>query len=180
MSKIAYATSVVALFAAASLAIGRAEAQPPAPYLAPGAAPPWANSTTAATATTTRATPAPTGAATSAPASTTPAASTDAVTPAAVTVGQPAELGTTTPVRVVSLHAGPNRDTPVIGTLHPGDQLEILARANYGWTEVRSSTATGWAYGSYLASGIGPEAGVSGDVVPTSAAAGENPDQATR
>jgi uncharacterized protein YraI len=175
MSKIALATSVVALIAAAPFVMGRAEAQPPASYLAPGAAPPWANlttvttvnSTTAATETTTRTTPAPS-----------PAAA-----PAAVPAAQlpePAELGTTTPIQIVSLRAGPNRDAPVIGTLHPGDQLEILARANYGWTEIRSSAGTGWAYGSYLASGIGPVAGVSGSVVPTSAAPlASNPAQPT-
>jgi|HubBroStandDraft_6_1064221.scaffolds.fasta_scaffold401259_2 uncharacterized protein YraI len=175
MSKIALATSVVALIAAASFVMGRAEAQPPASYLAPGAVPPWANSTpwsNSTTATTVNATTA----------TTTPAA-TPAAAPAAVPGAQlpePAELGTTTPIQVVSLRAGPNRDAPVIGTLHPGDQLEILARANYGWTEVRSSAGTGWAYGSYLASGIGPVAGVSGNVIPTSAAPlASNPAQAT-
>jgi len=161
MSKIALASSVAALIVAA-LAMGRAEAQRPASYLAPGAAPPWANSTavttgksttTAATQTTTQTTPA--------------AASADA--PAAAEP-PPAELGTTTPIRAVSLRAGPSSNTPVIGTLHPGDQLEILARAGYGWTEVRSPAGTGWAYGSYLASGVGPVAGVSGNVVPTSPA----------
>ena len=77
-------------------------------------------------------------------------------------------LGTTTPVRVVSLRAAPSSDAPAIGTLHPGDQLQILANAGFGWTQVRSATATGWAYGGYLASGI---AAPSGSVVPASAAA---------
>ena len=182
MSKIALATAIVALAAASPLAIDRAAAQPPAPYLAPGAAPPWANSTpsanstasstsvttanaaTAAASTTTQTTLAPTAGATSTP------VSAEQTSPAA-------ELGTTTPIHVVSLRAGPNRDAPVIGTLHPGDQLQILARANYGWTEVQSPAGTGWAYGSYLASGIDAVAGVSGNVVPTSAAPlASNPD----
>ena len=80
-------------------------------------------------------------------------------------VSAAAALGTTTPTHVVSLRAGPNGDTPVIGTLRPGDQLEILAVANYGWTEVRSPAGTGWAYGSYLASGINP-----GGISPVAAA----------
>ena len=177
MSKIALASSAVALIAAA-LAMGRAEAQPPASYLAPGAAPPWANSTavttgksatTATTETTTQTTPAPS------------LAEAPVAVPAAQPPPQPAELGTTTPIQAVSLRAGPNRDAPVIGTLHPGDQLEILARAGYGWTQVRSPAGTGWAYGSYLASGVGPVAGASGNVASTSAAPlTNNPDQATR
>jgi uncharacterized protein YraI len=72
--------------------------------------------------------------------------------PVAVTPMQ----GTTTPIHVVSLRAGPNSNTPVIGTLRPGDQLQILATANYGWTEVQSPAGTGWAYGSYLAPGGAP------------------------
>jgi uncharacterized protein YraI len=174
MGKIALVASVVALVAAAApIAIGRAEAQTPASYLAPGAVPPWASSTpwsnatavTTVNATTaTQATP----------------ASTPAATPATASAAPPSELGTTTPIQVVSLRAGPNREAPIIGTLHPGDQLQILARANYGWTEVQSPAGTGWAYGSYLASGISPVAGVSGNVVPTSAAPlASDPDQPT-
>jgi hypothetical protein len=170
MNRIALATAVAVLTVAAPLAIGRAA--PPSPsYLAPGAAPPWANSTTAmpdksvktdnstseATATTSATTPAPVSDATSVPVS-------------SAEPQQLLELGTTTPVRAVSLRSGPGSDAPVIGTLHPGEQLKILARAGYGWTQVQSSTATGWAYGSYLASGMGSVAGASGNVVPTSAA----------
>jgi uncharacterized protein YraI len=169
MSKIALANSVVALTAA--LAMGRAEAQPPASYLAPGAAPPWANSTNTANANATTVTNNSTTATTETTTQTAPATA-SAATTAAVSAEQPpqtAELGTTTPIHVVSLRAGPNSGAPVIGTLHPGDQLEILARANYGWTQVRSSAGTGWAYGSYLASGMGPAAGASGNVLPTSA-----------
>jgi uncharacterized protein YraI len=88
-------------------------------------------------------------------------------------------LGTTTPVHVVSLRAAPNSNAPVIGTLHPGEQLQILATGNYGWTEVQSPAGTGWAYGSYLASGAGTTTGISGNVVPTSAgtvpASGDSP-----
>ena len=63
--------------------------------------------------------------------------------------------GTTTPVSAVSMRAGPNTGTPVIGTLHPGMPLQLLATANHGWMQVQSSAGTGWVYGSYLASGTG-------------------------
>lgn len=62
--------------------------------------------------------------------------------------------GTTTPAHVVSLRAGPSGGDAVIGTLRPGMPLDILGTAN-GWVQVRSSVGTGWAYGSYLASGAG-------------------------
>jgi Bacterial SH3 domain len=155
MSKIVIVTAVLVLIAV-PLAMGRAQAPPPAHFVPPpGVAPPWANATTTNETTTTTETPPPAA----------PSAA-----PAAVAVAQPAETakpgtttaapvtetlmqGTTTPIHVVSLRAGPNGTAPIIGTLHPGDQLEILATANYGWTEVRSPAGTGWAYGSYLASG---------------------------
>jgi uncharacterized protein YraI len=63
--------------------------------------------------------------------------------------------GTTTPAQAVSMRAGPGTDNPVIGTLHPGMPLQILASANHGWTQVQSPVGTGWVYGSYLASGTG-------------------------
>jgi len=67
---------------------------------------------------------------------------------------QPAS-GTTTPISAVSMRSGPGTGNPVIGTLHPGLTLQILAVANHGWTQVQSSAGTGWVYGSYLASGAG-------------------------
>jgi hypothetical protein len=154
MSKIALAIAIVTL-AAAPFATGHAQAPPQARFVPPpGAAPPWGDTTTKTTTTTTTETPqtpAPTAAAT--PASTVPpptdASGTTTPGPVAATPMQ----GTTTPIRVVSLRAGPNSSAPVIGTLHPGDQLQILATANYGWTQVQSPAGTGWAYGSYLARG---------------------------
>jgi hypothetical protein len=168
MSKIALAAAVVAL-TVALLAKAHAEAPPPAHFVPPpGAAPPWADATTATTQTpqaqTSTATPAatsmPASVATLAPVSAAPplpdasgtmTPSAVAATPSPVTA-TPMQ-GATTPIHVVSLRAGPSGSAPVIGTLHPGDQLEILATANYGWTQVRSPAGTGWAYGSYLAQG---------------------------
>lgn len=63
--------------------------------------------------------------------------------------------GTTTPVSAVSMRAGPGTDNPVIGTLHRGMPLQLLATANHGWMQVQSPAGTGWVYGSYLASGAG-------------------------
>ena len=160
MSKIALATAVVAL-TVAPLAMARAEAPPPAHFVPPpGAAPPWADATTtttqppqAPTSTATAATAMPASTATSVPVSAAPppadASGTTTPSPVAATPMQ----GTTTPIHVVSLRAGPSGNAPVIGTLHPGDLLETLATANYGWTQVRSPAGTGWAYGSYLAQG---------------------------
>lgn len=70
-------------------------------------------------------------------------------------MGVPAQQipGTTTPVSAVSMRAGPGTDNPVIGTLHPGMPLQLLATANHGWMQVQSPAGTGWVYGSYLASG---------------------------
>ena len=70
---------------------------------------------------------------------------------------------TTTPVHVVSLRAGPSGGDAIIGTLRPGTSLEVLGSAN-GWVQVRSSSGTGWAYGSYLASGGGRSSTSAGDV----------------
>ena len=155
MSKIALATAVVVL-AVAPLAIGRAEAQSPAAFQPPpGAAPPWGYTTA-----TTEKPPAPTPTTTSASTPATPPPGTDASgtttpIPVAVTPMQ----GTTTPRQAVSMRAGPNTGFPVIGTLRPGDQLQILATANYGWVQVASPQGTGWAYGSYLApADTGPDA----------------------
>ncbi|HTZ36256.1 MAG TPA: SH3 domain-containing protein [Stellaceae bacterium] len=171
MRKIALATAV-ALLAAASLAVARAEVAPPAGgVLPPGAAPPWADATTSTeTAKTTEnlpaaaqdKVPAPTRAAVPAPvAAAEPpqpavpdAARSDAASATPMPTPAPVPMqGTTTPIHPVSLRAGPTGSAPIIGTLRPGDQLEILGTANYGWTEVRSSAGTGWAYGSYLAPG---------------------------
>jgi len=59
----------------------------------------------------------------------------------------------TTPTHAVFLRAGPVAGAPIIGTLRPGMQVEVLATANHGWVQVRSPAGTGWAYGSYLAGG---------------------------
>ncbi|MGA8401715.1 MAG: SH3 domain-containing protein [Stellaceae bacterium] len=81
----------------------------------------------------------------------------DANWPARDAVNVPAQQlsGTTTPISAVSMRAGPGTDNPVIGTLHPGVPLQLLATANHGWMQVQSPTGTGWVYGSYLASGTG-------------------------
>jgi hypothetical protein len=134
MSKIALASAVVALTAAVPLTIGRAEAQPAAPYLAPGAAPPWGTTITTTTTETN-----PVRAATRPPQ---PSVESGATTPI---------QGTTTPIHAVFLHAGPSGQAPVMGTLRPGEPLRILASAPGGWMQVESSAGSGWAYGSYLA-----------------------------
>jgi len=64
-------------------------------------------------------------------------------------------LGTTTPIHVVSLRVGPNGAAPVIGVLHPGTPVRVIGSANYGWMQVISAEGSGWAYGSYFASGMG-------------------------
>jgi hypothetical protein len=153
MSKIALATAVVVL-AVALLAIGRAEAQSPAAYQPPpGAAPPWGYTTA-----TTEKPPTPTPTSASAPAAQPPGTDApDATTPIPIAV-TPMQ-GTTTPRQAVSMRAGPNTGFPVVGTLRPGDQLQILATANHGWVQVASPQGTGWAYGSYLApADTGPDA----------------------
>jgi len=152
-------SATAALFASVALFATAAEAWPP------GVAPPWANSATTSEAKTI---PPATPTATSAPAPASAWAPTE--TTAAIPAAQPSQTadpsaaplvaagvtpaqGTTTPIRAVSLRGGPNSSFPVIGTLRPGDQLQILAKANYGWTQVQSPAGTGWAYGSYLAPG---------------------------
>jgi hypothetical protein len=75
--------------------------------------------------------------------------------PAAASSSNSGLPATTTPVHVVSLRSGPNSSSQIIGTLRPGMQLDILGTAGYGWVQVRSPAGTGWAYGSYLASGGG-------------------------
>ena len=164
MSKIALATAV-AVMTVAPLATGWAQVPAPARFVPPpGAAAPWAGTTTA-TATPAAPVPASTpGPATQPPQAVTVDTAPPVPTTAALPPGAMPMQGTTTPISVVSLRAGPNTGAPVIGTLHPGEQLEVLATANHGWTEVRSSTGTGWAYGSYLASGLGVRA--SRSVVP--------------
>jgi hypothetical protein len=141
MSKIALASAVVALTAAIPLTIGHAEAQPPAPYLAPGAAPPWG---TTITTTTTETNPVP--AATQPPPASVESGATAPIQGAATPI-----QGTTTPTHAVFLHAGPSGQAPVMGTLRPGEPLRLLASAPGGWMQVESSAGSGWAYGSYLA-----------------------------
>jgi len=155
MSKIARATAVMAL-SVAPFWMGHAEAQPSASFVPPpGAAPPWADTTTA-----TEAPPAPTSIPSPAPAAT--AASAPAAPPApteelsattAIPVAVTPMQGMTTPRQAVSMRSGPNTSFPVIGTLRPGMPLRVLATANYGWMQVESPQGTGWAYGSYLAQG---------------------------
>lgn len=80
-------------------------------------------------------------------------------------MGAPAQqiAGTTTPVSAVSMHAGPGTENPVIGTLHPGMPLQLIATANHGWVQVQSPAGTGWVYGSYLASGTAAPVQASAD-----------------
>jgi hypothetical protein len=133
--------------------VGRANAQPPAPYLAPGAAPPWADTTT----TTTETPPAPMAASSAAapvPAAQ-PAQTAEPGTPTPIPVNATPMQGMTTPIQAVSLRSGPNTASPVIGTLRPGMPLRELASANHGWIQVETTAGSGWAYGSYLAPGSG-------------------------
>ena len=67
----------------------------------------------------------------------------------------PDSPATTKVVRVVSMRAGPGSESAVIGTLHPGETVEVLATANHGWMQLRTPAGEGWAYGSYLATGTG-------------------------
>jgi hypothetical protein len=140
MSKIALATAVVALTAAVPLTMGRAEAQ----QLVPGAAPPWGTTTT-----TTETKPVATPAAT--PATQPPQASVEAVTTTPIQGTATPIQGTTTPIQAVFLRSGPSTGSPVIGTLQPGMAVQVLASANYGWTQVETPAGSGWTYGSYLA-----------------------------
>ena len=39
----------------------------------------------------------------------------------------------------------------MIGTLQPGMAVQVLAGANYGWTQVETPAGSGWTYGSHLA-----------------------------
>jgi hypothetical protein len=163
-------TTMTRLSTAAALIAGAGLFATAAKALPPGAAPPWANQTTTTETTTTPATPspAPIPAATPAvPAEQSPAAVPAAQTPQTTEPGTTTPIpvavtpmqGTTTPRQAVSMRAGPNTGFPVIGTLRPGDQLQILATANYGWVQVASPQGTGWAYGSYLApAGTVPDA----------------------
>jgi hypothetical protein len=148
MSKIAFATAIVALTAAVPLAMGRAAAQ----QLLPGAAPPWSTATT----TETKPVPAPAPPATPATQPLQTSVEADTATPVQGTA-TPVEgtsttiLGTTTPIQAVSLRSGPNTGSPVIGTLRPGMAVQVLASGNYGWMQVETPAGSGWTYGSYLA-----------------------------
>ena len=144
MSKIALASAVVALTAAVPLTIGRAEAQPLAPYLPPGADPPWG---TTITTTTTETNPVPAVTAATQP----PQTSVESGTATPIQGTATPSQGTTTPTHAVFLHAGPSGQAPVLGTLRPGEPLRILASAPGGWMQVESSGGSGWAFGSYLA-----------------------------
>ncbi|HWD58030.1 MAG TPA: SH3 domain-containing protein [Stellaceae bacterium] len=145
MHKIALATAVVALAAAAvPLTMGRGEAEPLMHFVPPpGAAPPWG------TTTTTETKPVPTPAA--APAAQRSGTSVESATTTPNQGTATPIQGNTTPIHTVSLRAGPSGGAPVIGTLHPGEPLRILASAPGGWMQVETSGGSGWAYGSYLA-----------------------------
>jgi uncharacterized protein YraI len=68
---------------------------------------------------------------------------------------------TTSPLHAVSLRSGPGGEYPVIGTIRQGTPTEILAAANHGWLQVRSSAGEGWAWGAYFPGGaaLGAQAG---------------------
>jgi len=149
MNKIALATAVVALAAAAvPLTMGRGEAEPLMHFVPPpGAAPPWGTTTTTATTTETEPVPTPVAASATQPSGTSVESGTATPIQGTATPTQ----GNTTPIHTVSLRAGPSGGAPVIGTLHPGEPLRILASAPGGWMQVETSAGSGWAYGSYLA-----------------------------
>jgi hypothetical protein len=155
MSKIAFGAAVVVLIAAGSGAMGRANAQPPASQLLPGAAPPWGYTTT--TTTTEMAPTAASPAASPVPASPVPAAqpaqTAETDTTKSIPVNATPMQGMTTPIQAVSLRSGPSTASPVIGTLRPGMPVRELASANYGWIQVETPAGSGWTYGSYLAPG---------------------------
>ena len=151
MSKIAFGAAVVVLIAAGSIAMGRANAQPPESQLLPGAAPPWGYTTT-----TTETPSVPTAA--SLAASPVPAAqpaqtAEPDTTRSSIPVNATPMQGMTTPVQAVSLRSGPSTASPVIGTLRPGMPVRELASANYGWIQVETPAGSGWTFGSYLAPG---------------------------
>jgi hypothetical protein len=128
---IPFAAAIVVLTSAASLAGGQAGAQALSPDSQPSADSPSAPAAT------------PARPAASLPADQSP---------------QSAGLGTTTPIRAVSLRSGPNTGSPVIGTLRPGMSLRIIATGSYGWLQVESPVGSGWAYGpGYLAGGSAAE-----------------------
>jgi hypothetical protein len=140
MTKLALA--IAALTTALPLVLGRAEAQPLSPIQPPPkVAQP--SETTTTTTTTTVSTPAPT------PAPPSQITASGTTTPV---------QGTATPIHAVFLHAGPTGEAPVIGTLHPGEPLRVLASAPGGWMQVDSPQGSGWAFGSYLAPGGAPSA----------------------
>lgn len=145
--------ATVALLAVASLTGAGAVAEPLVYTPPPGAAPPWATASTTSAATETKADTTPAATPTSPVA---PAADAGATAPdqadATSTPGTPPPMeGTTTPTHAVFLHSAPISGSPVIGTLHPGEALHVLASANPGWTQVETSNGTGWAWSSYLA-----------------------------
>ena len=135
-----------ATVAAASLAVTGAVAQPAAYTPPPGAAPPWAG-----TSTTTAATETKTDASAALP-TTQPQPS---AAPPMETAATPMQ-GTTTPTHAVFLHSAPIAGSPVIGTVRPGMELRVLASANPGWIQVETPAGTGWAWGSYLAPASSP------------------------
>jgi hypothetical protein len=149
MGKLRFATAAAVLIALAPLAAGRLEAQPRTSYLAPGAAPPWG---VTATPDETPTASAPAAAPAAVPAIQAPRTSDPGAAVPTAAAATPMQ-GTTTPVHAVFLHAGPNGGTAVLGTLHPGEPLRVLASAPGGWIQVESSQGAGWAYGSYLAQG---------------------------
>lgn len=148
IKRIRLSTATVAALAVATLTGASAIAEPLVYTPPPGAAPPWAgtSTTTTTTETKTETSPAATSAIPTMPSA--PVTETEA-TPSAQTV-TPMQ-GTTTPTHAVFLHSAPIAGSPVIGTLRPGMALHVLASANPGWMQVETPAGTGWAWGSYLA-----------------------------
>lgn len=154
IDRIRLSAAIVALLAAASLAGASALAQPLAYTPPPGAAPPWAGTSTTTTTTETKTETSPAAASALPTALSQPTAAPGATTPTE-TAATPME-GTATPTHAVFLHSAPFAGSPVIGTLRPGTALRVLASANPGWVQVETPAGTGWAWGSYLAPASSP------------------------
>lgn len=148
IDRIGLSAAAVALLAVASLTGTRAEAEPMVYTPPPGAAPPWAGTSTTTMTTETKTDTSP-AAIPAHPTAQPVIADTGTATPDQITA-TPTQ-GTTTPTHAVFLHSAPMAGSPVIGTLRPGAVLHVLATANPGWTQVETPAGSGWAWGSYLA-----------------------------
>jgi Bacterial SH3 domain len=146
INRLRLSAATVALLAVASLTGVGALAQPAVYTPPPGAAPPWASTSTTTETKTDTSSTAASALPTAQPA---PAGETGAISPID-TAATPMQ-GTTTAIHAVFLHSAPMAGSPVIGTLRPGTTLHVLASANPGWIQVETPGGTGWAWGSYLA-----------------------------